>query len=100
MAAALVAFLLPLAKPIFNWSAGCLAILLLWGIQAQIANASDGGYLSGLMAKLFNGYFSGNQLVYVVGVLGSLLGGMGALTGALFRDLFHRDRPAATLADQ
>lgn len=66
---------------------GFLAIALLWGIFAFMANSLNDGILAGRLAKLFGG-LSPFSLILIVALLGGLLGGMGCLTGNLGRKLF------------
>ncbi len=65
---------------------------LLWYLSALLPDVANGGILSGKIGQLFMG-LKGWQLLTLAGVLGGLLAGMGALTGALLRDLFNTGKP-------
>ena len=66
---------------------GFLAIAILWGGYAFYLDMLNESILSTKMGNLFGG-LPGLALVCLTGVLGGLLGGMGALTANLGRKLF------------
>lgn len=65
---------------------------LLWYASALLPHLANGGILSGKIGQLFLG-LKGWQLLSLAGLLGGLLTGMGALTGALLRDVFMTGKP-------
>ena len=74
---------------------GALAGALLWWTAALWLNISNGGMLAGKIGQVFQGV-QALQLLAVTALLGGLLGGLGALSGAYARGLFaprKRGRP-------
>lgn len=65
-----------------HFSAGFLAIFLLWGAYAGYLNYANEGILSEKVGLLLGG-LSGSMLVFVTGFLGGVFGGIGALTASL-----------------
>lgn len=61
---------------------------LLWMTVALLQNAGNGGLLSGRIGQLFMG-LQGFQLLLITGLLGGLLAGFGALTGAYLRLMIY-----------
>lgn len=71
--------------------AGFVAMSALWAGYATFMDIQNDAILSQKVANLFtlsNSYY----LIYLTGIIGGLLGGMGSLTGRLFRDLFIQER--------
>jgi len=66
---------------------GTSAGAMLWWLSALWLNISNGGMLAGKIGLLFQG-LQGAQLLGLTALLGGLLGGFGALTGAYGRALF------------
>ncbi len=60
--------------------AGFLGIFLLWSVQALWLTIGNGGILAAKMGELLGGV-PGAAMPWVSGVLGGLLGGLGAWTG-------------------
>lgn len=75
-----------------SFAAGFAAASLLWSGYAAILNSANAGMLSGSLGELFQ--LNGSYLVYVTGLLGGLLGGLGAMTGTLARKLFEKNESA------
>ena len=72
-----------------RFSAGFLAVFLLWGGYAFYLNMMNEGMLSEKMGILFGG-LSGGILLLLTALLGGIIGGLGALTGSLGYALFKR----------
>ena len=68
------------------FSGGFLGGYWLWYVTAFLADSSNAGMLSSKVGELFNGV-KGWQLLQIAGLLGGLLGAMGALTGKLAKDM-------------
>ena len=77
-------------SPSESFLIGTLAGVTLWASYASILGAADGMKLSGMVGNIFQG-LSPMQLVILAGVIGGLVGGMGALTGSYFRSIFTKD---------
>lgn len=69
-----------------SFAAGFAAATLLWSTYAGILNAINLSLLSSKMGELF--HLNGTYLTYLTGLVGGLLGGLGAMTGSLCRKLF------------
>ena len=65
---------------------GFFGVLLLWGIYAFIINSGNEGILANRMGQLFEG-LSGGTMILVSGIIGGLVGGLGAMTGTLGRKM-------------
>lgn len=72
-----------------SFAAGLAAATLLWGTYAAVLNAGNGAMLSSSMGELFT--LNGAYLVYITGLVGGLLGGLGAMTGTLARKAFEKE---------
>ncbi len=81
--AALAVLLFPLG-PGRAYLTGTFAGSLLWWASALWLNVANGGMLAAKVGLIFQG-LQGMQLLALVALLGGLLGGFGALTGALAR---------------
>ncbi|MFN0034888.1 MAG: hypothetical protein ACKVUS_07475 [Saprospiraceae bacterium] len=71
------------------WSAlagGFLGGLLLWLSAAWLSDSANGGMLSAKVGQLFMGIQS-QHLLWATGLLGALLGALGALTGCWARQM-------------
>ena len=71
-----------------SFLAGFLAAALLWGGYATYLNHLNEGLMADRMGELFGG-MSGFLLVLTTGLFGGILGGLGALTGSLGRQLLR-----------
>ncbi|MBK6930404.1 MAG: hypothetical protein IPH12_05860 [Saprospirales bacterium] len=69
--------------------AGFAGGLLLWTTNALWLDIANAGLLSGKVGTLFMG-LSRSQILLFTGLLGGLLGGLGALTGRWARDVFGK----------
>lgn len=74
-------------SPVAAFGAGFAGMAALWGVYAGFLDAQNGAVLSQRIAELFQVKTS-NNLIYITSLIGGLLGGCGAMTGALGRDLF------------
>ena len=86
--AAVVGLLFRYENSASGFGAGFLAALLLWGGYAAWLDIANKGVLSGKMGEVFQ--LGGSYLVFLTGILGGMLGGFGALTGALARKMFEQ----------
>lgn len=75
-----------------SFAAGLAAATLLWSTYAFILNIGNGAMLSKSMGELF--MLNGAWLVYLTGLTGGILGGLGAMTGTLARKAFEKDKAA------
>jgi hypothetical protein len=75
-----------------SFAAGLAAGTLLWSSYAGFLNSANLSALSGMMGELFK--TNGAYLVYVTGLAGGLLGGLGAMTGTLARKMFEKEEGA------
>lgn len=84
MAAFIAAAAVPL-KPWLSFVAGFFGIFLLWGALAFWLDKENAGVLSAKMAQVLP--FNGNTtlLMLATALVGGLLGGFAALTGAFMR---------------
>jgi hypothetical protein len=83
--AGIAVFLFPLSGG-KGFAAGFGAGYLLWFVAAMLHNMSNSGILSAKIGQLFMGV-QGFHLLLITGLLGGLLAGFGALTGAYARQL-------------
>ncbi len=74
-------------SPIRSFSMGFLAIFLLWAGYAFWLDMGNESILSEKLKELFGGV-PGALLILITGVIGGLVGGLGALTGSLWTKLF------------
>ena len=85
---ALVAFVVGLSielRPLYSFFAGCAGILLLWLLLILVINSANDGILASKVSQVLGLGSSPVLLIVVNCVIGSLVGGMGALTGSLLR---------------
>ncbi len=85
---ALAAFVVGLSielRPLHSFFAGFCGILLLWLLLIVIINAANDGILATKVSEVLGLGTSPVVLIIVNCVIGSLVGGMGALTGSLLR---------------
>ena len=85
-AAASIALFFKYRNSLTSFSAGFLAAFLLWCAYSYTINLENLGLLSSKLGDLFQ--IESNYLPYATGIIGGLLGGFGALTGSLARNLF------------
>lgn len=84
--AAIVALFFKYENSLAGFSAGFSAAFLLWCAYAYTLDLENLHLLTSKLGELFK--VGSSYLPYVTGVAGGLLGGMGAMTGALARKLF------------
>jgi len=85
---AVAAFLVALVIPQFPWKAfisGFLGIFLLWGLIAFWKDMENQGILSSKIAQLFHVGSSSITMIFITAILGALIGGFAALSGAYLR---------------
>jgi hypothetical protein len=70
---------------------GTAAATLLWAIYAGWQSSANGGLMSDAISGMFGGKVSGTQLIFVTGLVGGFVGGLAAMTGTLFRNLFNKE---------
>lgn len=82
-----------IAREKYRWVflTGLMGIGLLWFFHAWGVHIQTEGILSDRVAGLF-GFGSGTPLVYLSGLIGGLIGGLGTVTGKAFRELFGREK--------
>ena len=66
---------------------GLIAIFLLWGLSAGWSFHHGSYIIANRMGDLFGGV-GGVALMFITGLLGGLLGGLGTMTGGYFRKIF------------
>jgi hypothetical protein len=76
-------------KPLYSFLSGFLALLLLWGGMSLWISIQNEHILAGRMAPILFKKDSPLLLVGVTAVVGALMGGLGALTGRLTRNIIH-----------
>ncbi len=67
-----------------------IGVFLVWGGLGYYMDAANEGILSGKMAELFK-IDGGLLLILITAFIGGFTGGLGAMTGSLFRQLFQSD---------
>lgn len=85
---ALAAFVVGLSielRPLHSFFAGFAGILLLWLLLMLLINSANDGILASKVSQVLGLGASPVLLIVVNCVIGSLVGGMGALTGSLLR---------------
>lgn len=70
-----------------SFFSGFLGIGLAWGISAFMINSQNDSILASQLGDLFGGV-GPIALILITAIVGSLLGGFGALTGSLARGIF------------
>lgn len=83
------------ARPSKGFLAGFLAVFLLWGGKAALTDWKNASVLSGKMAQLFlsnlplpeSADIGPLAMIVLTGLIGGLLGGLGAMSGNLFGQL-------------
>ena len=87
--AGLVGLLFHYENSAASFAAGFAAATFLWSSYAGWLNFSNMKLLPGKLGELF--HMNGSYLVYLTGLAGGLLGGLGAMTGTLGRKLLVRN---------
>jgi hypothetical protein len=93
--AAVVAMGLHLNRITAFWG-GFTAIGLLWMIVATLIDVHTNGILSTKITPLL-GFQSPTLLILLTGLVGGLVGGLGALSGQQIRTLFTQQKPEAVM---
>ncbi|MEP7257505.1 MAG: hypothetical protein ABI687_03940 [Flavitalea sp.] len=83
--AAFTVALLIVQSPGRAFLSGALGIFLLWGALSWIINAANNNLLSSKVAFILPLNGSVFLLILITAITGSLVGGLGALSGSLFR---------------
>lgn len=91
VAAALVALVLDL-RPAPAFLTGLAGAMILWGMLAFLRSSANDHILAHRMSQFILQNDSPNLLILVTAVIGGLTGGMGALTGSLFRSWIRKPR--------
>lgn len=73
-----------------SFAAGFAAGTLLWSGYAGILNNLNAGSLADQVGQIFQG-LKGMTLVYLTGLMGGVLGGLGSLIGSLARGIFSKN---------
>lgn len=90
--AALVGFLFKYENSAVSFAAGTAAVTLLWTGYAGYLNSANASQLAGQIGQLFK--TSQGYLIPATGLIGGLLGGLGAQSGTLLRKLFEKEEAA------
>ena len=75
---------------------GFVAVGLLWTLMATVIDAKTNAILSTKMAPLF-GLQSATTLILLTGLVGGIMGGLGALSGQQIRTLLAHKEPKRPL---
>jgi len=67
---------------------GFCSVFLLWGVYALFLNAGNEGILATKIGALFGG-LSPIILIFIIAILGGVVGGISALTGKMGRALWR-----------
>ncbi|MCF8245075.1 MAG: hypothetical protein K9J37_00745 [Saprospiraceae bacterium] len=87
--AALVGFFFKYENSAASFAAGTAAVTLLWSSYAGFLNTANAGQLAGQIGQVFK--IGQGYLIPITGLIGGLLGGLGAQTGTLARKLFEKE---------
>ena len=89
LSAFFIAAIIP-SRSLNSFLAGFLGVGILWLILVSKVNIETDGILTDKIAALFrlgdNAY-----IIIITSIIGSICGGLGALSGSLFRKLFEED---------
>lgn len=94
---ALVAFIVCLVTSgngFSAFSAGFLAVIILWGLVAAIIDINTSSILSSKIAQVLPLRGNVTLLMLLTVLVGGLVGGFGALSGSMFRVLFVKQKKA------
>jgi hypothetical protein len=78
---ALIGWLITL-KPLASFAAGFVGLFVLWMLLALLKDIPNNHILSSKVAQLLPLGGSSTLLIIITGIIGGLLGGLGALTGS------------------
>jgi hypothetical protein len=78
-------------SPSKSYVYGFASMLLMWSIYAMIQSSANGGLITTAFSNVFGGKLSGTQLIWATGFIGGLVGGFGAMTGTLLRQIFRKE---------
>ncbi len=87
--AAAVALILDLNKAMAFWG-GFVAVSLLWMVIATVIDVKTQAILSSKVALLL-GFQNSTLLILLTGMLGGIVGGLGALSGQQLRTLLNKE---------
>jgi hypothetical protein len=87
--AAILSFFFKL-NPLTSFGIGFSAVSLMWTTYCVILNMINKGEMAAKIGSLIGG-LSTPVLIAITAGIGGLLGGLGALTGSLGRDLLNKD---------
>ena len=88
LAAIVAGYLMKDLSAFGSFAFGFLGLFLLWVIWSQYSSSMNDGLLATRIGALLNGV-NAVALVVITGVLGGLLGGLGAISGKFTRDLLE-----------
>jgi hypothetical protein len=72
-----------------SFAYGFVGMFLLWSIYAGFQSSANGALMTNQIAHMFKDKVSGTQLIYLTGMVGGLVGGLGASSGTLLRHLLN-----------
>lgn len=78
-------------KPVTAFAFGAGILGPIWMFYSIYLNQTNGGVLAGRIGELFQGITASN-LIQITTAIGSLTGGMSAMTGSLFMNMFNKRR--------
>ena len=78
-------------KPVRSFMAGFAALFLLWAVLSYVIGMNNGHVLANKVSLLILKSQSPVMLVIVTALIGALVGGLAALSGAYLRKLLFRD---------
>jgi hypothetical protein len=78
-------------QPLKAFFSGFIALFLLWGIMAFLQDNANEHLLSSKVAQILKLPKSYVLLIGITALIGSILGGLSALSGCLVRQLFHKN---------
>jgi hypothetical protein len=78
-------------SPSKSYAYGFAAMLLMWSVYAAFQSSANGGLITTAFSNVFGGKLSGTQLIWATGFIGGLVGGFGAMTGTLLRQIVRKE---------